>query len=176
MNRMKNAASSLLRNGAPLAGALAAAMIFCAAFSQSASAADSGSREALSLAQAKHVVAIAEQKAAELGAPCAVAVVDRSGYLITLDRMDESPMLASVELAPGKARTAALFGKETHVLEDAIHNGRGAATTSGFVMMTGGVPLMIDGKEVGAIGVSSARPDWDEAIATAAAASLAAAR
>jgi glc operon protein GlcG len=94
------------------------------------------------------------------------------GYVITLDRMDASPMLASVELAPQKARTAAMFAKPSKALEDAIHSGRVAATTAGFVEMDGGVPLMIDGQEVGAVGVSSLQPDWDVALATAGAAAL----
>jgi glc operon protein GlcG len=106
------------------------------------------------------------------GWPCVIAVVDSSGYLITLSRMDASPMLASVELAPAKAKTAALFGKPTRELEDAIRAGRIAATTAGFVEMDGGVPLVVAGEVVGAIGVSSARPDWDVAIAEAGAAVL----
>ena len=64
-----------------------------------------------------------------------IAVSDSAGYLIALDRMDDSPMLASVELAPAKARTAALFRKPSKALEDAVHAGRVAAVTSGFVEM-----------------------------------------
>ncbi|MBV8661526.1 MAG: heme-binding protein [Hyphomicrobiales bacterium] len=104
--------------------------------------------------------------------PGVVAVVDSEGYLITMARMDRSPMLASVELAPAKAKTAALFGKPTKALEDIIHAGRIAAATSGFVEMVGGVPLFVDGQEVGAIGVSTAQPDWDAEIAAAGAAAL----
>jgi Haem-degrading len=73
--------------------------------------------------------------------------------------MDASPMLASVELAPAKARTAALFAKPSKALEDAIRAGRTAAVTAGFVEMDGGLPLTVNGELVGAIGVSSARPD-----------------
>ncbi|WP_322008733.1 heme-binding protein [Paraburkholderia sp. J12] len=124
----------------------------------------------LTLATAQRVIAAAQRKAVELGAPCAIAVVDPAGYLVAFTRMDASPMLASVELAPRKARTAALFGKPTQQLEQAIHDGRTAAVTSGFVQMSGGVPLVVDGHEIGAIGVSSARPDWDIDIATSAAA------
>jgi glc operon protein GlcG len=88
--------------------------------------------------------------------------------------MDASPMLASVELAPAKARTAALFRKPSKALEDAIHAGRTAAVTSGFVMMNGGLPLIVNGELIGAIGVSSAQPDWDLQIAAAGASALAA--
>jgi glc operon protein GlcG len=126
----------------------------------------------LTLEVARQIASGAELVAEKNGWPCVIAVVDSSGYLITLSRMDASPMLASVELAPAKAKTAALFGKPTKELEDAIRAGRIAATTAGFVEMDGGVPLVVAGEVVGAIGVSSARPDWDVAIAEAGAAVL----
>src|SRR6202035_3318806 len=130
----------------------------------------------LTLDAARSVIAAAEAEARQKGWPCVVAVSDSAGYLIALDRMDDSPMLASVELAPAKARTAALFRKPSKALEDSIHAGRIAAVTSGFVEMTGGLPLIVNGEIVGAIGVSSAHPDWDTAIAAAGAAILAARR
>ena len=88
----------------------------------------------------------------------------------------ERSWLRSVELAPAKARTAALFRKPSKALEDAIHAGRTAAVTAGYVEMSGGLPLIVNGEIVGAIGVSSAQPDWDTAIAAAGAAILAAKR
>ena len=129
-------------------------------------------RHVLTLDAARRVVAATEAEARQKGWPCVIAVVDSGGYLIALDRMDASPMLASAELAPAKARTAALFGKPTKALEDAIHGGRVAATTAGFVEMDGGMPLIVDGETVGAIGVSSAQPDWDVALAGVGAAAL----
>jgi glc operon protein GlcG len=137
-------------------------------------AADLQSRHVLTLDAARTVVAAAEAEARQKGWPCVVAVTDGAGYLIALDRMDASPMLASVELAPAKARTAALFRKPSKALEDAIHAGRTAAVTAGFVEMSGGLPLIVNDELVGAIGVSSAQPDWDAQIAAAGAAALAA--
>ena len=137
-----------------------------------AAAAELPTRHVLTLDIARHVAAAAIADAQTRGRPCVVAVVDASGYLIVLDRMDGSPMLASVDLAPAKARSAALFAKPSQALEDTIHNGRFAAVTSGFVQMSGGMPLMVNGELVGAIGVSSALPDSDIAIANAGAASL----
>lgn len=131
-------------------------------------------RHVLTLDIARHVLAAAEAEARRHNWPGAIAIVDAEGYLVTADRMDGSPMLASVELAPAKARTAAMFGKPSKALEDAIHSGRYGAVTSGFVEMVGGLPLVVDGEEVGAIGVSTAQPDWDIQIASAGAASLAA--
>ena len=156
--------------------AVAALLTLCAAGNlgaiPKAEAADLIAKNSLTLDGARQVIRAAEDKAQQEGWPCAVAVVDASGYLIALDRMDASPMLASVELAPEKARTAALFGKPSKALEDAIHAGRVAATTAGFVEMDGGLPLLVDGKEVAAVGVSSAQPDWDLALAAAGAATL----
>jgi glc operon protein GlcG len=130
-------------------------------------------RHILTLEVARRVLATAEDAARQHGAPGVIAVVDAEGYLIAMERMDGSPQVASVELAPAKARTAALFSRPTEGLEDAIHAGRVALTTSGFVDLGGGVPLVVDGEEVGAIGVSTALPQWDGPIAAAAAASLA---
>jgi glc operon protein GlcG len=129
-------------------------------------------KHVLTLDAARRVLAAAEARAHQNNWPGVIAVVDASGYLIALERMDASPMLASTELAPAKARTAALFGKPTEILENAIHNGRIAATTAGFVEMSGGIPLVVNGETVGAIGVSTAQPDWDIAVATAGAAAL----
>lgn len=150
-----------------------ATTILALAISFSTSAADLPTRHILTLQAAKLVIAAAEAEATQKGWPCVVAVTDGEGYLIALDRMDDSPMLASVDLAPAKARTAALFRKPSKALEDAVRAGRVAAVTSGFVMMAGGLPLSVNGEVIGAIGVSSAQPDWDVQIAAAGAAALA---
>jgi glc operon protein GlcG len=149
-----------------------ATFILALGISFSTTAADSPTRHILTLQAAKRVIAAAEAEAVQKGWPCVVAVSDSAGYLIALDRMDDSPMLASVELAPAKARTAALFRRPSKTLEDSIHAGRIAAVTSGFVEMAGGLPLTVNGELVGAIGVSSAQPDWDVQIAAAGAAAL----
>jgi glc operon protein GlcG len=149
-----------------------AIVILALGISFSTTAADLPTRHVLTLQAAKLVIAAAEAEALKKGWPCVVAVSDSAGYLIALDRMDDSPMLASVELAPAKARTAALFRKPSKALEDSIHAGRVAAVTSGFVEMAGGLPLTVNGELIGAIGVSSAQPDWDVQIAAAGAAAL----
>jgi glc operon protein GlcG len=150
-----------------------ATSIVALGISFSTTAADLPTRHVLTLQAARQVIAAAEAEAKQKGWPCVVAVTDSAGFLIALDRMDDSPMLASVELAPAKARTAALFRKPSKALEDSINTGRVAAVTSGFVEMAGALPLTVNGEIVGAIGVSSAQPDWDVQIATAGAAALA---
>ncbi len=148
--------------------------ILALGISLSTTATDLPTRHVLTLDAAKKVIAAAEAQAVAKSWPCVIAVTDDEGYLIALDRMDASPMLNSVELAPAKARTAALFRKPSKALEDAVHAGRTAAVTAGFVEMAGGLPLSVNGEVVGAIGVSSAQPDWDVQIAAAGAAALAA--
>ena len=78
-------------------------------------------------------------------------MVDDGGWPILIERMDHAAFIASVELAPGKARTAALFKKPSQALEDAINHGRIAAVTAqGFTEMQGGLPIVVDGEVIGA--------------------------
>jgi glc operon protein GlcG len=67
--------------------------------------------------------------------------------------MDHATMTASVELAAGKARSAALFKKPTQALEESINDGRYAAITArGFIEIQGGLPVVVDGEVIGGIG------------------------
>jgi len=78
-----------------------------------------------------------------------------------------------VELAPGKARTAALFKKPSQALEDAINDGRIAAVTAhGYIEMQGGLPIVVDGQVIGGIGASFDTPEHDVQIARAGLAAL----
>ncbi|HWT63647.1 MAG TPA: heme-binding protein [Ochrobactrum sp.] len=127
----------------------------------------------LTLEAARTVLTAAQAKASANGWPCVIAVVDAEGLPIIMERMDNASVLAGVDLAPGKARTAALFRRESGALEDAINGSRPAVVTAqGFVMMRGGVPITVDGTVVGAIGVSADTPDHDEQIAKAGVAAL----
>ena len=128
----------------------------------------------LTLDAARTIIRAAETKARTEGWPCVIAVVDADGLVILLERMDDAAVPAGVELAPGKARTAALFRRPSGVLEDAINSGRRPAALSarGFVLMRGGVPINVNGRIVGAIGVSADIPEHDEVIANAGLASL----
>lgn len=138
-----------------------------------AHAASLPSRHILTLEAARTVVAAAEAKAKAEGWSSVISVVDSDGLPIILERMDNPDVLAGVDLAPGKARTAALFRRESGALEDAVNGKRPAAETArGFVLMRGGVPIVVDGEIVGAIGVSSDTPDHDEVIAKAGIAAL----
>jgi glc operon protein GlcG len=87
-------------------------------------------KKVLTLAAARKMVAAAEAEAERHHLAGVVAVVDDGGWPILIERMDHAAYIASVELAPGKARTAALFKKPSEALEDAINNGRIAAVTA----------------------------------------------
>jgi len=130
-------------------------------------------KKGLTLEGAKRVIAAAIAEAKKLNAPgAAIAVVDDGGNLVAAERLDNT-FAAGANISIGKARTAALFKRPTKAFEDIINKGRTAMTTlSDFTPLQGGVPIMVDGQVVGAIGVSgaaSAQQDEDLAIAGAAA-------
>jgi len=130
-------------------------------------------KRVLSLEGARKMVAAAEAEAQRHNWRGVIAVVDDGGWLIMLERMDHAAMTASVELATGKARSAALFKKPTQDLEEAINHGRYAAITArSFVEMQGGLPVVINGEVVGAIGASFATPQEDAQVAQAGLAAL----
>jgi glc operon protein GlcG len=130
-------------------------------------------KKALSLEAARKMVAEAEAEAERNHWRGVVAVVDDGGWVILLERMDHAAMTASVELAAGKARSAALFKKPTQALEEAINHGRYAAITArGFIEMQGGLPVVVDGEVIGGIGASFATPEEDEQVAKAGLAAL----
>jgi glc operon protein GlcG len=125
-------------------------------------------KKVLSLATAERIVAAARAEAERNQLAGVIAIVDDGGWPILLVRMDNAAYVASVELAPGKARTAALFKKPTEALEDAINHGRFAAVTArDFTEMKGGLPIVVDGQVVGGIGASFDTPDHDAQIAKA---------
>jgi glc operon protein GlcG len=130
-------------------------------------------KKGLSLEAARKMVAAAEAEAERNDWRGVVAVVDDGGWIILLERMDHAAMTASVELAPGKARTAALFKKPSQALEETINRGRYAAITArGFIEMQGALPVVVDGEVIGAIGASFATPEEDEQVAKAGLAAL----
>ncbi|MEV4610737.1 heme-binding protein [Neorhizobium sp. LMR1-1-1.1] len=125
----------------------------------------------LDAATARKVISAAEAEAKK-GPPSSIFVVDNSGALVAAERMDGA-FPASAKIAQGKAETAAAFWQSTGNLENAANGGRAALLSSGYIVMQGGIPLKIDGKVVGAIGVSGGNKDQDEAVAKAGAAAFA---
>jgi glc operon protein GlcG len=151
---------------------LALALAALAPSAQNA-AAQLAEKKVLTLAAAQKMVAAAQNEAESKNLAGVIAVVDDGGWLILLVRMDNAAYVASVELAPGKARTAALFKKPSQALEDTINHGRIAAVTApGFIEMQGGLPIIVDGQVIGGIGVSFDTPEHDIQIAQAGLAAL----
>ena len=129
----------------------------------------------LTLEAAKKIAAAAEAEAKKRGSTVVIVVVDDGGHVILLERLDDT-QVASVEVGIGKARTAAIFRRPSKVFEDQIREGRVAALAlPGATPLQGGVPLILNGKVIGAIGVSGNTPQEDEDIAKVGAAALEAA-
>jgi glc operon protein GlcG len=130
-------------------------------------------KRVITLAAARKMVAAAEAEAEHNHWAGVIAVVDDGGWLILVERMDNAAFTASVELAPGKARTAALFKKPIQALEDVINHGRIAAVTArDFILMQGGLPVVVDGQVIGGIGASFDTPEHDVQVAEAGLAAL----
>lgn len=121
----------------------------------------------LTLDGAKRIAAAAEAKAKAEGARVVIAVVDDGGSLLLLQRLDDA-QVASVNVGIDKARTAAIYRRPSKVFEDQVKNGRiSALALHGAVALQGGVPIIIQGNVIGAIGVSGETPQLDEDIAMA---------
>jgi glc operon protein GlcG len=122
-------------------------------------------KKVLSLAAARRIVAAAEAEATARRLGVVIVVVDDGGEVIELTRMDGA-QVASVNVGIGKARTAAIFRRPSRVFEEQIRSGRIAALAlAGATPLQGGVPVLVDGKVVGAVGVSGDSPQADEEIA-----------
>jgi len=131
-------------------------------------------KKALTLDGAKKVIAAAEAEAVKNRVGCNIAVVDDGGNLIVFQRIDPT-FPAGARVSIGKARTAARFRQPTKNLEDVItQKGRTSMIAlDDFTPLQGGVPIVVGGQIVGAIGVSGASSaDQDEQFAKAGAAAL----
>lgn len=121
----------------------------------------------LTLAAARQVAAAAVAEAQRRQATVVIVVVDDGGYPIVLERLDDT-QVASVEVGIGKARTAAIFRRPSGDFESQIRDGRTASLVlPGATPLQGGLPLIANGRVVGAIGVSGNTPQQDEEIARA---------
>ena len=117
--------------------------------------------------------AAAKKIAAGVLAECAknswnvsVAVVDTHGFLVYFERM-ENTQYASNDIAIGKARAAATYRRPTRVFMEVINKAPATATLPGVFASPGGVPIMVDGRVTGAVGVSGVTGDQDEQCAKA---------
>jgi uncharacterized protein GlcG (DUF336 family) len=131
---------------------------------------------ALTLADARTIIAAAEAKAEEIGQPMNIAVVDAGGNLVAHVRMDGS-WIGSVDISIKKAWTSRAFDITTKDLSKNSQPGQDFyginASNDGKVMIfAGGIPLTHDGQVVGAIGVSGGNGEQDQTVAEAGASSF----
>jgi uncharacterized protein GlcG (DUF336 family) len=129
-------------------------------------------KKSVGIALARRMIAAGEEKAAAMGHAFVIAVVDESGVLKALSRMDGAPLL-SVQVAQDKAYSAAGFGMPTHSWHDFIKDDPplAAGATTGIdrlVVFGGGYPIVVDGHVVGGIGVSGGHYRQDMEVAEAA--------
>lgn len=116
---------------------------------------------------ARDVTAAAIAEGRRHGWEVAVAIVDRAGELVVFERIDDTQP-GSIKIAQDKARAAARFRRSTKVFEDALTGGRQVILgLPDLVPLEGGIPLVIDGAVVGAIGVSGATSQQDGVCAQA---------
>ena len=147
-----------------LAAALATFLIGIAATTASAQLLE---KKTISLAAAKKMAAAAEAEAAKNNWTMVFSVLDDGGNLIYLGRMDGT-QLGSIEVSQGKARTALQFKRPSKAFQDLIDKDQPHLITLGHITgVQGGLPILVDGKVIGAIGASGGTSAQDEQCAQA---------
>lgn len=148
---------------------LAAAAAVCLQFSAAALAQVPQYGVNVTLDQARKALAAAQAEARKNAWPVAIAVVDNAGNLVAYERMDNT-QTASVLVAQDKAVSAAIYRRPTKAFQDLVAAG-GAGTRAlnlrGASSVEGGLPLVVDGKIIGGIGVSGVTSEQDGAVAKA---------
>ena len=130
-------------------------------------------KSVLELADIKAMAAAAESEAVKNNWAVSIAIVDDGGHLLWFQRLDGAAPI-SAQIAPGKARTSAMGRRESKVYEDMINGGRASFLSAPGLdsMLEGGVPILKDGKCLGAVGVSGVKSSEDAQIAKAAVAAI----
>ena len=134
------------------------------------------SKSVLTAADVKTMMAAAEAEAQANNWAVTIAIVDDGGHLLAMHRMDGCAPISSY-LAPAKGNTAAMGRRESRIYEEIINNGRTSFLSAPHLtgMLEGGVPIVIDGQVIGAVGVSGVKSEQDAQIAKAGIAALTAA-
>lgn len=128
----------------------------------------------LTLDDVKRIAAAAEAEARNNSWAVSIAIVDDGGHLLWLQRLDGAAPV-SAQIAPAKAHTAALGRRESKIYEDMINQGRVSFLSAPGLqgLLEGGVPILVDGACLGAVGVSGVKSSEDAQIARAGIAALA---
>jgi uncharacterized protein GlcG (DUF336 family) len=131
-----------------------------------------GTSKFITLEAAKKMVAAGEAEAMKNGWNVAITIVGANGELILFHKLDETQP-GSIAVSQGKARTSAQFKRPTKAMEEMISGGKTAfLAVEGIVPIQGGLPVIAEGKVIGAIGVSGVTSAQDEQVAAAALAAL----
>ncbi|HYR87071.1 MAG TPA: heme-binding protein [Terriglobia bacterium] len=126
-----------------------------------------GTARYITLEAAKKMMSAAESEARKNNWNVAIAIVDAGGNLILFQKIDDT-QLGSVNIAIGKAKTAVNFKRPTKAIEDIVAGGRTVfLALDGITPLQGGLPVMFDGKLIGAVGVSGVTSAQDEQVAQA---------
>jgi glc operon protein GlcG len=128
----------------------------------------------ITLAQAKQVADAALAPARENGWTMVIAIVDPGGHLVYLEKMDQT-QVGSVGIAQQKAYSAAIYKRPTKMFQDRLASGGAGLLVlrlKDAIPVEGGVPIVVDGKLIGALGVSGGSSAEDEACAEAGASAL----
>jgi len=127
----------------------------------------------LTLEDVKIIAAAAEAEALKNNWAVTFSIVDDGGHLLWLQRLDGAPPVSS-HISPAKAKTAALGRRESKIYEDVINGGRVSFLSAPEIegMLEGGVPVIVDGHVIGAVGVSGVKSEQDAQIAKAGIAAL----
>lgn len=150
-----------------LCNALVAVLLAWASFGTAAQVPQYGL--SINLEQAKKAIAAGQVEARKNNWPVAIAIVDNSGLLVAYERMDNT-QTASVQVAIDKAVSAAMWRRPTKAFQDVLAGGGAGLrilSLRGVSPVEGGLPLMMDGKIVGGIGVSGVNADQDGMVAKA---------
>ena len=149
----------------------AAAAFACLAVVASGAHAQLADKKVMTLEAAKKVASAAEAEARKNNWNVVIAVVDDGGHLVYLQRIDGT-QTGSIEVAIGKARTAAAFRRPTKVFDDLAKTRPSIMSLGDATLLEGGVPVMSGGQLVGAVGVSGVTSQQDAQIAEAGIAAL----
>jgi glc operon protein GlcG len=147
---------------------LATAALFAVAlFAPHTAAAQLATTKALTADAVKAVLSAAEAKARANSWNVSIAVVDPAGDLLGFLKLDGAAT-GTVQIAQGKARTSARFGRPSKVYADRItENQLNFLSVDGVVALQGGLPIVVDGRVIGAVGVSGVTSQQDEEVAAA---------
>jgi uncharacterized protein GlcG (DUF336 family) len=123
----------------------------------------------ITIEQATKMIAAATAEAKKNNWPVVISIVDPGGHLVAMHRLDNT-QIGSIRIAEGKARTSVELRRPTKALEDAIAGGGAGLrllAVGGIMPLEGGIPIMVDGKIIGGIGVSGVLSGQDAQVARA---------